>query len=205
MDCDARVLRAHPGPHRYGLLLLAIAQQRANATALLGPALSEPASNLERRIIAMRQTAPRASKLQLVSLCAGAALAIAIACSVHSPDRVVGPQSASPTSKAVKGQATYFEFQISKPATPLPGTGAPRYPDDLRAAKIEGEVLAQFVVDTTGLAIMSTLKVLKSTDDRFTEAVRLGLANMRFSPAEVNGRKVKQLLQMPFMFSLSKS
>src|SRR5881628_3003138 len=54
MDCDARVLRVHPSPERYGLLMLTIAQRRAVAPTLFAPMLSEPTSQLERRIIAMR-------------------------------------------------------------------------------------------------------------------------------------------------------
>ena len=66
------------------------------------------------------------------------------------------------------------------------------------------EVLAQFVVDTTGRADMSQFKVLKSTHDLFTNAVRSSLPQMKFYPAEVGGKKVKQLVQMPFQFSLTK-
>ena len=39
----------------------------------------------------------------------------------------------------------------------------------LRSANVEGEVLAQFVVDTTGRAEMGTFKVLKSSHDLFTQ------------------------------------
>ena len=48
-----------------------------------------------------------------------------------------------------------------------PGSTQPRYPDMLRSAGVEGEVLAQFVVDTTGRAEAGSLKVLKSTHDLF--------------------------------------
>ena len=65
-------------------------------------------------------------------------------------------------------------------------------------------MLAQFVVDTTGRADMSQFKVLKSTHDMFTNSVKAVLPNMKFYPAEVGGRKVKQLVQMPFQFNLSK-
>ena len=51
---------------------------------------------------------------------------------------------------------------------------------------------------------MKEFKVLKSTHDMFTNAVRAVLPNMKFYPAEVGGRKVKQLVQMPFQFSLTK-
>ena len=98
----------------------------------------------------------------------------------------------------------YFEFQVEKQVAATPGNSAPRYPDMLRSANVEGEVLAQFVVDTTGRAEMNTFKVLKSSHDLFTNSVKSALANMKFYPAEVGGRKVKQLVQMPFVFSLNK-
>jgi protein TonB len=98
----------------------------------------------------------------------------------------------------------YFEFQVEKQVAPVPNNPPPRYPDMLRSANVEGEVLAQFVVDTTGRAEMREFKVLKSSHDLFTNAVKAALANMRFYPAEVGGKKVRQLVQMPFVFSLNK-
>jgi protein TonB len=66
-------------------------------------------------------------------------------------------------------------------------------------------VLAQFVVDTTGRYESGTFKVLKSSNEQFTNAVKSALPRMKFYPAEVGGRKVKQLVQQPFTFSLQKS
>jgi protein TonB len=109
------------------------------------------------------------------------------------------------TPQPVNTDQPYFEFQVEKQVAPLPNNPGPRYPDMLRSANVEGEVLAQFVVDTTGRAEMGTFKVLKSSHDLFTNAVKSALANMRFYPAEVGGRKVKQLVQMPFQFSLTKT
>ena len=57
----------------------------------------------------------------------------------------------------------------------------------LRSANVEGEVLAQFVVDTTGTAEMSTFKVLKSTHELFTQAVKNALPNMRSIPPKSAG------------------
>jgi protein TonB len=109
------------------------------------------------------------------------------------------------TPQKVDTDQPYFEFQVEKQVAPMPNNPGPRYPDMLRSANVEGEVLAQFVVDTTGRAEMSTFKVLKSSHDLFTNAVKSALSNMRFYPAEVGGRKVKQLVQMPFQFSLTKT
>ena len=109
------------------------------------------------------------------------------------------------TPQKIDNDQTFFEFQVEKQVAPLPNNPGPRYPDMLRSANVEGEVLAQFVVDTTGRAEMSSFKVLKSSHDLFTNAVKSALVNMRFYPAEVGGRKVKQLVQMPFQFSLTKT
>ncbi len=98
----------------------------------------------------------------------------------------------------------YFEFQVEKQVQQIPGTGNLRYPDMLRSANVEGEVLAQFIVDADGKYEPGSFKVLKSSHDLFTQAVKNALPNMRFDPAEVGGRKVKQLVQQPFTFSLSK-
>jgi len=108
------------------------------------------------------------------------------------------------TPTKVNDDQPYFEFQVEKQVQQIPGPGAVRYPDMLRSANVEGEVLAQFVVDTTGRAEMSTFKVLKSSHDLFTAAVKNALPQMKFYPAEVGGRKVKQVVQQPFTFSLSK-
>jgi periplasmic protein TonB len=99
---------------------------------------------------------------------------------------------------------TYFEFQVEKPVMTAPGSGTPQYPDILRQAGIEGEVLATFVVDTTGRAEPASFKVLRSSNEQFTNAVRQALPRMRFIPAEVGGKKVKQLVQQPFTFTISR-
>jgi TonB family protein len=98
----------------------------------------------------------------------------------------------------------YFEFQVEHPVIPAPGNMGPRYPDSLKVAGVEGVVLAQFVVDTNGYVLPGSFKVLKSDHDMFTRAVASALPNVRFIPAEVGGKKVRQVVQQPFQFSLSK-
>lgn len=98
----------------------------------------------------------------------------------------------------------YFEFQVEKPVVQLPGQGAPRYPSMLQSQGVSGQVIGQFVVDTTGRVETNTFKVIESTHELFTQAVRQALPQMRFAPAEVGGRKVKQLVQQPFVFNIQK-
>jgi TonB family protein len=200
LDCDARVLRAHPSTERYGLLMLTIAQRRSVAPTLFAPMLTEPTTQLERRIIAMRTGTRRLARVTVYGGSVIALGVLAFACSLQS-DTSTGPKPARP--QRVTDNQNFFEFQVEKVAELAPGNAAPRYPDMLRSANIEGEVLAQFVVDTTGHVDMSSLKVLKTTHDLFTNSVKQSLPDIKFSPALVGGRKVKQLVQMTFPFSLS--
>lgn len=96
----------------------------------------------------------------------------------------------------------YFEFQVEKQAVPIRGTLSLKHPEMLRSARVEGEVLAQFVVDSTGSVDVASIKVLKSSHGLFSQAVRDALKSARFSPAEIGGRKVSQLVQQPFNFTL---
>ncbi|MBM3907103.1 MAG: energy transducer TonB [Gemmatimonadetes bacterium] len=99
---------------------------------------------------------------------------------------------------------TYFDFDVEKPVVLAPGSAAPRYPELLKAAGVEGDALAEFVVDTAGRAELATFKVLQSSHELFTLAVRNALGGMRFLPAEVGGRKVKQLVRQTFVFAIQR-
>jgi TonB family protein len=203
LDCDARVLRAHPSAERYGLLMLTIAQRRSIAPALFAPMLSEPATQLERRITAMRTTTRRLARMTVIGGTTLAVAAIAFACSLQS-ENPVAPDP-RPAPQFVSKGSTFFEFQVEHLASPIPGNPSPRYPDMLRSANVEGEVLAQFIVNADGAVDMGSFKVLKSTHDLFTASVRNALPQMRFDPATVGNQPVRQLMQMPFSFSLSKT
>lgn len=65
-------------------------------------------------------------------------------------------------------------------------------------------MLVEFNVDTTGRADVKSLRVLKSSHADFTRAVREVLPRMRFSPAELDGCRVRQIVQLPFGFKLNR-
>jgi protein TonB len=79
---------------------------------------------------------------------------------------------------------------------------APLYPPALRAAGVEGRVLAEFVVDTVGRAELATLRFPELPDPRFADAVRDAISRTRFSPGEVAGRPVRTRVVLPFDFRL---
>ena len=86
----------------------------------------------------------------------------------------------------------------------MPGSPAPRYPELLRSSGVEGQVMAEFVVDEQGKAVEKSVRIVRSDNALFEDAVRVAIRRMRFVAAEVGGRKVKQLVQMPFVFTLAR-
>jgi len=98
---------------------------------------------------------------------------------------------------------TYLGFQVDKEAHMKAGI-PPQYPAQLHAANVNGEVVVQYIVDERGAPQMASFTVLKSTDAAFTESVRRAVGAMVFFPAEIQGKKVRQLVQQPFKFVANK-
>ncbi len=103
----------------------------------------------------------------------------------------------------VADHGPYMEFQVEKPVVKIGGE-APEYPGSLKDSGVEGQVLAQFVVNESGRYEGGSLKILSSSNPAFTAAVKDALPRMRFSAAQIGGKKVQQLVQMPFQFHLQK-
>lgn len=116
-------------------------------------------------------------------------------------------------------------IRLRGPAEFAPGSEAPKYPASLIRAHMNAIVYTTFVVDTTGRIDPVTFKVTSvktwrdgpapyhdaggsaDIDDvapgqAFTEAVRVQVPRMRFVPARVNGRNVRQLATQPFTFTM---
>ena len=81
---------------------------------------------------------------------------------------------------------------------------APAYPETLRTAGISGTVRVQFVVDTTGRAELSSVRVVESTHELFTRAVLAALRQARFTPGEVSGHRVRTLVERSFRFDIDR-
>ena len=94
--------------------------------------------------------------------------------------------------------------QVDRQVALIPGVRPPEYPETLRSAGIEGKVVVEFVVDEHGQPVQGSIRVVQSDNDLFADAVRAALGRLRFTPAEVGGKKVSQLVQMPLMFTLNR-
>ena len=80
----------------------------------------------------------------------------------------------------------------------------PRYPTPMRASGIEGQLTAEFVVDTLGRAELDGLRFTATTNPLFSESIREALAHYRFVPGEIAGRKVRMRVRIPFAFRLTR-
>jgi TonB family protein len=88
------------------------------------------------------------------------------------------------------------------------------YPPRLRSAGFMGQVVMQFVVDTTGRVDRATIRDLfpagaaaldaegRPIYDEFVRSIRQALVTARYRPARVGGCLVRQLVQQPFQFKL---
>lgn len=112
-----------------------------------------------------------------------------------------GLVSAGPAGDA-HDAGVHLAAAVDRMVTASSRNPAPDYPPSLRRAGLEGAVLIAFVVDTLGLVEEGSLRVLETTHPRFADAVRRWLPRTRYVPAEIRGRRVRQLVQQRVDFTL---
>lgn len=96
----------------------------------------------------------------------------------------------------------YLRFQVQRQAKVIQGTRVPEYPRSERERRAEGTVVARFVVDSTGRIDSRSVVIVSSPSSWFANAVRDGLRQMRFQPAQIEARNVAEVIEMPFAFRL---
>lgn len=93
---------------------------------------------------------------------------------------------------------------VERHAKPLGAVRQPRYPEPLRSQRLEGSVLATYIVDTLGRVEPASFKAREATHPLFEQAVRSALMGQRFRPAQWNGKRVRQLVEQQFIFRLDR-
>lgn len=95
-----------------------------------------------------------------------------------------------------------------------PGGVPPHYPDGARRAGFEATIVLNFIVDSTGHAVDSTITEVWPEGtarpqgrnlfmyESFLESVKRAIPTLQFVPATIGGCAVNQLVRMPFVFSL---
>jgi TonB family protein len=108
-----------------------------------------------------------------------------------------------PALPAITGRDSAFSvLDVDSAVTRHPWSAAPAYPPEMLKKKLEGSVFVRYVVDTSGFADASSFQVLRSSHADFTAAVRSALPDMRFNPARIGPRRVRQLVEQEFSFKI---
>jgi protein TonB len=194
-------------------------------SALIAAAVYATTSDAASKVIAT--AANQATKIHWVKPSAEPPSAAAPAVKPKPKPRPVAPKkvptatppvdrNAQPTPEPDAGAATttagsaggvpgaFNAFEVDVETVAIAGTVRPQYPEFLRSSGIEGQVIAQFVVDEKGRVDRKTFRVVSSTNEQFTNSVQRALPQMRFKPARIGGKPVSQLVQQLFVFKLDR-
>ena len=129
---------------------------------------------------------------------------IGIPAEIPGPDSIEFGDPVGPPGHA-SGDSTGNAFlpTVEMPAHPLPGNPQPIYPALLRSAHVEGEIVAHFVVDSTGRVDSRSISFDSGDEVLFDAAVRRALLASRYEPARAGGRPVAVRVQQSFAFRLT--
>jgi periplasmic protein TonB len=81
----------------------------------------------------------------------------------------------------------------------------PRYPKELRAATVNGEVVVEYVIDRNGRVLANSIRTIRSGHPAFTRSVREALLSARFRPGRRGGRSVAVLVRQRIRFKTDRS
>jgi len=79
------------------------------------------------------------------------------------------------------------------------------YPETLRRAAIQGQVVVALIVDTLGHPEPTSLRAVKSPHDSLSIAALQAVQGCEFTPARLHGRAVRVLIQLPLDFKIHPS
>ncbi len=107
------------------------------------------------------------------------------------------------TGPVIRTDQPYLESVVEERPEYVGGP-KPRYPDLLRQAGIDGRVLVEFVVDTTGHVERGSIKILSSTNPLFEQPSKEVVAASVYRPGKISGRSVRVRVQVPLNFTVVK-
>jgi TonB family protein len=105
-------------------------------------------------------------------------------------------------AEAASAQDAFTLIDVDTAVARDPESAAPKYPASLQARGIEGSAIVRFVVDTTGYADLESFRLMETNHPLFGASVREALPGMKFRPAAIGSRKVRQLVELPFAFRI---
>jgi len=96
----------------------------------------------------------------------------------------------------------FLPSEVERLVLPLADNPRPEYPRSMLSARIGGQVVVRFVVDSAGRVDPASMRVLQSTNNHFADAVQAVLPRLHFRPAQLLGRNVDMVVQQAFRFEV---
>ena len=115
----------------------------------------------------------------------------------------VGVEGGSATGVVPTSDQVYLEAVVEERPERLSGP-QPQYPEILRQAGVSGRVIVQAIIDTTGRAIPSSVRVIQTPHSGFDQPAKNLVLQSLFRPGRVSGRAVKVLVNVPIDFALNR-
>jgi len=98
----------------------------------------------------------------------------------------------------------YSEALVEEKPSVLSAPPAP-YPELLKQAGIQGRVLLQSIIDTSGRAEPNSIRIIQSPNPAFDPGSRNYVLHALFRPARVHGRAVRVLIQVPIDYRITQN
>ncbi|MGQ0649210.1 MAG: TonB family protein [Gemmatimonadaceae bacterium] len=145
---------------------------------------------------------PEAPRLNLLDVPSVLPSAHSLIGTVRQEDFRTAPRDSLPVRPV--SDEPFTEVMVERVVRPRDGNPSPRYPSLLANAGVVGMLHAQFVVDTTGRVEAETIRFTRSDHTLFERAVREALLRSRYLPAEIESRRVRQMVEQAFSFALKR-
>ncbi|PYO61483.1 MAG: hypothetical protein DMD49_01640 [Gemmatimonadetes bacterium] len=106
------------------------------------------------------------------------------------------------TANGITPSDVYMESLVEEKPVVLSGPQL-QYPPLLQQAGIQGTVMVQAIVDTTGRVEPSSVRIVQSPNPGFDQPSRSYILHALFRPARVHGRPVRVLVALPVVWRLN--
>jgi len=107
------------------------------------------------------------------------------------------------TGPAVRTDQPYLESVVEE-RPELISHPPVHYPEILKQAGIEGHVVVEAIIDTTGHAEHGSIRILSSTNPLFEQPSKEVVAASVYRPGKISGRSVRVRVQVPLNFTVVK-
>jgi TonB family protein len=113
-----------------------------------------------------------------------------------------GVEGGIATGLVPTGNEVFMEAIVEEKPSVLSGPQLV-YPDLLKQAGIQGRVIVQAIIDTSGRAEPASVKILQSPNPGFDQPAKNYVLKALFRPARVHGRAVRVLVNVPIDFKIT--